>query len=75
MKQITLDIANSGFQAFLEYIKTHKDKYAISNINIGETTDNEQKILDGIKQAVKEVKLIKKGKIKPQSFEDLLDEL
>lgn len=75
MKQITLDIANSGFQAFLEYLKAHKDKYAISNINVEETAENEQKILDGIKNAVKEIKLIKQGKIKPQSFEDLLDEL
>jgi len=34
-----------------------------------------QEILDGIKQAVKEVNLIKKGKLKARPAKELLDEL
>ena len=34
-----------------------------------------RKILDGLKDAFEEVKLIKEGKKKPNSFKDLLDEL
>ncbi|MFH1321959.1 MAG: hypothetical protein ABII90_15070 [Bacteroidota bacterium] len=34
-----------------------------------------QEISDGIKQAVKEVNLIKKGKLKARPVKDLLDEL
>jgi len=34
-----------------------------------------QEILDGIKQAVKEINLIKKGKLKARPVKELLDEL
>ena len=34
-----------------------------------------QEILDGIKQAVKEINLIKKGKLKARPAKELLDEL
>lgn len=40
-----------------------------------DTEPAKQEILDGIKQAVKEVNLIKQGKLKATPLKDFLDEL
>ncbi len=50
--------------------KKHKDLEVLEN---GEPTKNE--ILDGIREAVNEVKLVKAGKLKGRPVQELLDEL
>lgn len=70
MSTFTVHIENSSkAEALVAFLKALKIKFEVN------TGSNEQKILDGIKDAVSEVNLARKGKVKLQSFEDLLDEL
>lgn len=71
MKQITLNIPDNRFKFFMELMKDLK----YVSIKNSENEDSKSEILNGIKQAVDEVKLAKKGKIKLQSAHDLLNEL
>ncbi len=73
MAQITLNIANNSLPFFVELIK-HFD--FIQKIEVTENVDsNKTEILNGIKQAVNEMNLIKEGKLKAQPINELLDEL
>lgn len=69
MKQVILNIPDNRFQFFMELIKD------LNYVSVKNPDNKEQDILNGIKDAVNEVKLAKKGKIKLQSAQDLLDEL
>ena len=51
------------------------NKYSDLADEIEYISPEKRKILDGIKDAFEEIKLIKEGKKKPNSFKDLLDEL
>ena len=71
MKQVTISIPEKKFPFFMELIK---------NLGFAEETGlqdepTKAQILDGIKEAVQEVNLIKKGKLKGISAKDLIDEL
>ena len=71
MKQVTLNIPNKKYPAFmklidsLDYVKKTEEERDLTK----------EEILAGIKQAVKEVKLIKAGKLKARPIQELLDEL
>ncbi|MBN4049598.1 hypothetical protein JYT36_00050 [Bacteroidales bacterium AH-315-N07] len=76
MKQFTINVPNNKVPFFMELMKT------LTFVKIGEKQEKEkyketakQEILDGIKDALEEVKLHEEGKIKLKSARYLLDEL
>lgn len=66
MKQLTLNIVESKFQAFLEFIKT---------LDYVEIPEVDKKALDELQQSLNQVKQMQEGKIEKQSAEDFLNEL
>lgn len=51
-------------------------KTQYKNIEVWEEADpTKEEILDGIKQAITELNLVKSGKLKPRPLKNLLDEL
>jgi len=72
MKEVTVQIPDKKYQLFLEMMKS------ISFVKKVKTEDDEptkEEILEGLKQAVKEVNLIKQGKLNARPIQELLDEL
>ena len=71
MKQITLQIPDSNYPFFLELIKS---LHFVKKI---EATDelSKEEILQGIRQAVKEINLVKAGKLKARDARELINEL
>lgn len=66
MKQLTLNISDNKFNAFLEFIKT---------LDYVEVPEVDQKALNELQNSLREVKLMQEGKIEKQSAEDFLNEL
>lgn len=66
MKQLTLNIVESKFQAFLEFIKT---------LDYVEIPEADKKALGELQQSLNQVKQMQEGKIEKQSAEDFLNEL
>lgn len=66
MKQLTLNIADSKFKAFLEFIKT---------LDYVKVEDVEEKALEELQSSLDQVKLIKEGKLPKQSAKEFLNEL
>jgi len=69
MRQVTLNIADSKFEAFLEFIKT------LDYVKVEEDGDSEEEIVANLKQGFKEMKLYKEGKLKGTPLNDFLNEL
>ena len=70
MRQVTLNIPEKKYPVFMKLIKSLD---YVNDIDV-EKKEKEE-ILDGIKQAFKEVKLVKSGKLKAKPINELLDEL
>jgi hypothetical protein len=66
MRQLTLNIKDSEFKTFLEFIKT---------LDYVEVPEADQKALEQMQNSLNQVKLMKEGKIEKQSAEDFLNEL
>lgn len=66
MKQVTLNIADSKFNTFLEFIKT---------LEYVKVENDEDKALSELQSSLKQVKLIQDGKLPKQSATDFLNEL
>jgi hypothetical protein len=66
MKQITLNIKESKFHAFIEFIKT---------LDYVEIPEAEKKSLSELQDSLNQVRMLKEGKIKKQSADDFLNEL
>jgi hypothetical protein len=74
MKQITLEIPDKKFPFFMELLKNlGLEKKA--RVAKEEKEPSKEEILQGIREAAEEVKLIKAGKLKGISAKSLLDEL
>lgn len=70
MKQVIIQIPDNKYHFFLELVKS------LGFIkNIEETEPNKAHILKDLHDAVEEVNLIKKGKLKGINAKDLLNEL
>ncbi len=69
MKQVTVNIPEDKYQFFISLVKS------LSFVKKVETSSSKKEILDGLQQAVKEVKKIKSGKKKPVMLNDFLNEL
>ncbi len=67
--KILLDIPDSKAHSFLEVIKS------ISYVKAKTLTDGKAKIMEDIREAVEEMKLIRAGKKKARNAEDFLNEL
>ena len=67
--KVILDIKDDRAPFIMEVLKNLKD------VKAKPLTDYKAGILEGIKEAVEEVKLIRQGKLKGISAEELLDEL
>ncbi len=72
MKDVTLSVPDKDYDFFiklvkkLDFVKVKEDK---------KKEASKKKFLEGLKEAVEEVKLAKQGKIKLKSAEELLNEL
>lgn len=71
---LTIDIRESAYDKVLYFLNHLKDDVAIINRDYTEPTKEE--ILDHIKEALQEVKLIQEGQLPRQgSLQNLIDEL
>jgi len=66
MKQLTLNISDSKFHTFLEFIKT---------LDYVEVTEADKKSLNELQNSLNQVKMMQEGKIEKQSANDFLNEL
>jgi len=66
MKQLTLNIKDNKFQAFLEFIKT---------LDYVEVPEADKKSLSELQSSLNQVKMMQEGKIEKQSANDFLNEL
>lgn len=66
MKQITLNIAENKFKAFLEFIKT---------LDYVKVEDVEGEAVRELRESLKQVKLMREGKLPKQTAQEFLDEL
>lgn len=67
--KILIDIPDNKALAFLDVIRS------ISYVKAKELTDTKAELIADIKEAVEELKLVKKGELKTRPIEDLLNEL
>lgn len=66
MQQLTLNISDNKFHAFLEFIKT---------LDYVEVAEADKRSLTELQSSLNQVKLMKEGKIEKQTAEDFLNEL
>lgn len=66
MRQLTLNIRDSKYKAFLEFIKT---------LDYVEVSEVDTKALNELQNSLNQVKLMQQGEIEKQSAEDFLNEL
>lgn len=66
MKQVTLNVDDSKFKAFLEFIKT---------LDYVKVEDVEEMALEELQSSLKQVKLMQEGRLPKQSAKDFLNEL
>ena len=71
MKQITLQIPDKKYSFFMELIKNLDFVKKIEE----DHEPSKEEILDGLREAVKELNLIKAGKKKARNAEEFLNEL
>ena len=71
MKQVTLHIPDNKYPLLIELAQSLS---FVKKIEVEEKPSKE-KALKGIKQAVKEVNLVKAGKLKSRNARDLINEL
>jgi hypothetical protein len=67
--KILLDVPDKKAKPLLKVLK------GISYVKTKKLTDEKAEILKDIREAVEEMKLIKKGKLKSRPVEDLINEL
>jgi hypothetical protein len=67
--KVLLDIQDDKAPALLEVLK------GLSYVKTKNVSDKKAEFLQGLKEAVEEVKLIKAGKLKGRPAKELLDEL
>jgi hypothetical protein len=66
MKQLTLNISDSKFQTFLEFIKT---------LDYVEVPEADKKSLNELQNSLNQVKMMQEGKMEKQLASDFLNEL
>lgn len=74
MKQVILTVPDKKYPFLMELINNLGFVKKVEEIN-NESEPTKTEILEGLKQAINEVNLIKAGKLKGRSAQELLDEL
>ena len=72
MKQVTLHIPDEKYSLFMEFAKSID---FIKKIDVQDKEPTKELILQGVKQAVKEINLVKAGKLKAKDARQLIHEL
>lgn len=72
MKQVTLHIPDNKYPLFMEL--AHSLNF-VKKIEVEEENPSKEKILKGIKQAVKEMNQVKSGNLKARDARELVNEL
>jgi len=72
MRQVTLHISDKKYPLFIELVKSLD---FVKKIEEEDSEPSKEHILQDIRQAVKEVNLIKAGKLKARDARELLNEL
>ena len=72
MKQVTLHIPDNKYSLFMEFAKSID---FIKKIDVQDKEPTKELILQGVKQAVKEINLVKAGKLKAKDARQLIHEL
>lgn len=77
MKEVTLQMPSNKYPQFMEFAKTIKYIKVVdaSSEEKTEKVRSKAQILQGLKQAAKEVKQIRAGKLKGINARDLINEL
>lgn len=68
-KQITLQIKEERFRFFMELIRS------LDFVAVAKTEDTHDEVVANVRQGLKEVELIKEGRLKGRPAQRLLDEL
>lgn len=66
MKQLTLNISENQFNAFLEFIKT---------LDYVEVPEPDKNTLSELQNSLEQVKMMQEGKIEKQDAQDFINEL
>jgi len=79
---LSLQINNPNIEKiFLEGFNSNKDKFfefiqnSYDNMKLNEDNHNDKEILNNFKTSLKELKLVKEGKLKPKRADEFLSEL
>lgn len=72
MRQVTLHIPDKKYPLFIELAKSLD---FVKKIEEEDKESSKEQILQGIKQAVKEINLVKAGKLKARDARELISEL
>lgn len=75
MKEVTLQMPSNKYPQFMELAKTLNYVKVIEEIEDEYVTHTKKQVLAGIKQAVKELNLVNKGKLKTKDAMELFNEL
>ncbi len=75
MKEVTLHIPDNKFETFIRFIKSIPYVKLNTSTRKPKLTASQQKIANGIVDALNEVELHQQGKIKLQSAKEFLNEL
>ena len=73
MRQVTLHIPDKKYALFIELAKSLDFVKKIEED--GEPVFTKEEVIAGVKQAVKEIKLVKAGKLKARDARELLKEI
>jgi hypothetical protein len=72
MRHVTVYTSDKEYSHFLELAK---NLHYVKKIETDNDESSKQEILEGIRQGLKDVKLIQEGKLKATSLKEFLDEL
>ncbi len=74
--QITFNDADESLlMALFKKLKIKTKKIAIEKVEIADDEPTKAEILDGLREAVAELKAIERGELKPISWEEMMTEL
>jgi hypothetical protein len=72
LRQVKVYTTDKDYNHFIELTK---NLHYVKKIVTGEEDPSKEEILNGIKQAIKEVKMVKASRLKARPLKELIDEL
>jgi len=74
MKQIVISVPDKKYPSFIELINS-LEYVTVNDLKKNTKKDAEHPVLKSLRQGLKEVELVKKGKLKSRPLKDFLDEV